>query len=136
LGIEHGIVESPLLLLCCIRSVNLLAVMDSDGDGSYSANTSRVDQGYALSLSDNPEAPYSALEASSSQSAPANTSEHLPLGLVGEEQYGLRDDDSAYDSASFLGSDTKSLISEVTRYRVEHGRQYHGYKDGSYWVCG
>jgi hypothetical protein len=118
-----GIVESPLLLLCCIRSVNLLAVMDSDGDGSYSANMSR------------PEAPYSALEASSSQS-PLNTSEHPPLGLDGEEQYGLADDDSAYDSASFLGSDTKSLNSEVTRYRVEHGRQYHGYKDGSYWVCG
>lgn len=126
-----GIVES--LLLCCIRSVNLLAVMDSDGDGSYAANMSRVDLGH---LSDNPEAPYSALEASSSQSPLANTSEHPPLGLVGEEQYGLADDDSAYDSASFLGSDTKSLNSEVTRYRVEHGRQYHGYKDGSYWVCG
>jgi hypothetical protein len=46
-----------------------------------------------------------------------------------------RDDvDSAYDNESLLGDDTQTLASYITDYRYEHGRRYHAYKDGSYWV--
>jgi hypothetical protein len=44
------------------------------------------------------------------------------------------DTDSAYDNASLIGDDTKSLASYITNYRVEHGRRYHAFKDGAYWV--
>lgn len=47
---------------------------------------------------------------------------------------GPDDNDSAYEGDSLL-FDTTSMNSEVTKYRMEHGRQYHGYKDGAYWVC-
>jgi hypothetical protein len=42
--------------------------------------------------------------------------------------------DSAYDGASLLGDDTRSLASYITDYRYEHGRRYHAYRDGAYWV--
>ena|ERR1700761_7831474 len=46
-----------------------------------------------------------------------------------------RDDaDSAYDSESLLGDDTRSLASYITDYRYEHGRRYHAFRDGAYWV--
>jgi SAM-dependent methyltransferase len=48
------------------------------------------------------------------------------------EAYELDDTDSAFDAGSAF-SDTTSLYSDIVRYRVEHGRRYHGYKDGSYW---
>jgi hypothetical protein len=44
------------------------------------------------------------------------------------------DVDSAYDNESLLGDDTQTLASYITDYRYEHGRRYHAYKDGSYWV--
>jgi hypothetical protein len=45
------------------------------------------------------------------------------------------DGDSAYDSASLIGDDTNTLASYITDYRYEHGRRYHAYRDGAYWVC-
>jgi hypothetical protein len=44
------------------------------------------------------------------------------------------DGDSAYDSESLLGDDTRSLASYITDYRYEHGRRYHAFRDGAYWV--
>ncbi|KAF2674598.1 hypothetical protein BT63DRAFT_15318 [Microthyrium microscopicum] len=44
------------------------------------------------------------------------------------------DADSAIDNESLIGDDTRSLNSTVTSYRYEHGRRYHAYKDGAYWV--
>jgi len=41
------------------------------------------------------------------------------------------DIDSAY--AESIQTDTTSLRSWITEYRVENGRTYHSYKDGSYW---
>ena len=45
------------------------------------------------------------------------------------------DGDSAYESESLLGDDTRSLASYITDYRYEHGRRYHAFRDGAYWVC-
>jgi len=42
--------------------------------------------------------------------------------------------DSAYGSESLIGDDTVTLASYITDYRYEHGRRYHAYRDGSYWV--
>lgn len=41
--------------------------------------------------------------------------------------------DSAYDSESLLGDDTMTLASFITECRVENGRRYHSYQDGSSW---
>lgn len=30
--------------------------------------------------------------------------------------------------------DTFSVDSSITQYRVENGRRYHAYKDGTYWL--
>ncbi|KAN0115360.1 SAM dependent methyltransferase [Hyaloscypha variabilis] len=43
------------------------------------------------------------------------------------------DSSSAHSSDYNLSGDTKSIESSVTQYRIEHGRRYHGYKDGTYW---
>jgi len=40
--------------------------------------------------------------------------------------------DSAY-AESTHESDTESLASSILKYRWEHGRRYHAYKDGQYW---
>lgn len=58
-------------------------------------------------------------------------------GIVGEdadEHYRDQDFDSAYDSESLIGGDTMTLASYITDYRFEHGRRYHAYRDGAYWV--
>jgi hypothetical protein len=68
---------------------------------------------------------------SASTSAPGDAHARVDADLV--DPRCISDDDSAYESGSFI-SDTTSMNSEVTRYRIEHGRQYHGYKDGAYWV--
>jgi hypothetical protein len=51
-----------------------------------------------------------------------------------QEDVDHSDVDSAYDGASLLGDDTRSLASYITDYRYEHGRRYHAYRDGAYWV--
>ncbi|KAF7548002.1 hypothetical protein G7Z17_g7347 [Cylindrodendrum hubeiense] len=43
----------------------------------------------------------------------------------------LSDDDSAIDAAS-TASSTTSLASSIAKYRMENGRTYHAYKEGSY----
>ncbi|KAE9378794.1 S-adenosyl-L-methionine-dependent methyltransferase [Stipitochalara longipes BDJ] len=42
-------------------------------------------------------------------------------------------DSSSHSSDYEISGDTKSIESSVTQYRIEHGRRYHGYKDGAYW---
>ncbi|KAL2830954.1 S-adenosyl-L-methionine-dependent methyltransferase [Aspergillus pseudoustus] len=42
-------------------------------------------------------------------------------------------EDSGYDDESVSQSDTMSILSEVTNYRIEHGRRYHAFCDGVYW---
>ncbi|KAJ9269310.1 hypothetical protein DTO212C5_4582 [Paecilomyces variotii] len=43
--------------------------------------------------------------------------------------------DSRIDANAFMcpETDTTSIKSSIYRYRVEHGRRYHAYKDGAYW---
>jgi hypothetical protein len=41
--------------------------------------------------------------------------------------------DSGFDSGSLLGDETDSLASSILNHRMENGRQYHAYRDGSYW---
>lgn len=55
-------------------------------------------------------------------------------GEDGDEVYEAQDFDSAYDSESLIGGDTSTLASYITDYRFEHGRRYHAYRDGAYWV--
>lgn len=52
-----------------------------------------------------------------------------------DEEYEAQDFDSAYDNESLIGGDTSTLASYITDYRFEHGRRYHAYRDGAYWVC-
>lgn len=61
---------------------------------------------------------------------------HLQSMMAGgiEEGYNGEDFDSAYDSESLIGGDTMTLASYITDYRFEHGRRYHAYRDGAYWV--
>jgi hypothetical protein len=56
------------------------------------------------------------------------------MGGGAEEQHHEQDFDSAYDSESLIGGDTMTLASFITDYRFEHGRRYHAYRDGAYWV--
>jgi hypothetical protein len=66
---------------------------------------------------------------------------HIQNLLGGPTDFGQQADaheeeelDSAYDSESLLGDDTTTLASYITDYRYEHGRRYHAYRDGAYWV--
>lgn len=94
-------------------------------EGYYSANASMA------SLEDRKETHDEA--APMDQPGPST----FMLADVGDQSdtTGDRDEsDSAYDSASLLGDDTRSLASYITDYRYEHGRRYHAYRDGAYWV--
>ncbi|KAM5443225.1 hypothetical protein MferCBS31731_001542 [Microsporum ferrugineum] len=48
-------------------------------------------------------------------------------------------DDDGFDEAyadegeMFIGDDTKTLSTYITKYRYENGRRYHSYRDGAYW---
>lgn len=42
-------------------------------------------------------------------------------------------DDSGFDSGTLLGDETDTLASSILNHRMENGRQYHAYRDGSYW---
>ncbi|PGH07447.1 hypothetical protein GX51_01748 [Blastomyces parvus] len=44
----------------------------------------------------------------------------------------LDDTDSSYGGD--LESETTSVTSSIYKYRLEHGRRYHGYKDGAYYA--
>ncbi|KAL2760018.1 hypothetical protein ACRALDRAFT_1079087 [Sodiomyces alcalophilus JCM 7366] len=55
--------------------------------------------------------------------------------LATDDYIGLEVDTGDADSAlgvGSIGSRTTSLTSSIARYRVENGRTYHSYKDGSY----
>jgi hypothetical protein len=63
--------------------------------------------------------------------------EHQDFQLAQEDHPRSRrgsDADSAYDNESLLDEGTRTLASFITDYRYEHGRRYHAYKDGAYWV--
>jgi hypothetical protein len=64
---------------------------------------------------------------------------HMQVDETREDEedgdFGL-DSDSAYDSASLIGEDTKTLSTYITDYHYENGRRYHAYRDGAYWVLG
>ncbi len=54
-----------------------------------------------------------------------------------EHPEGDNDRDSAYEESfeeDSQASDTVSLMSAITKYRYENGRQYHAYRDGAYWA--
>lgn len=72
--------------------------------------------------------------AADSAGSPATISSALePMqDTVIDEAYSFDDNDSAIDNCSAL-TDTASLHSDIMKYRVEHGRRYHSYKDGAYW---
>lgn len=36
-------------------------------------------------------------------------------------------------ASSIRESDTTTLASDISKYRFEHGRRYHAYRDGAYW---
>jgi hypothetical protein len=107
----------------------------SDGDGYHSATPSM----YSLIESNAPPpASQPTSKASPPQTLPLAQIQNLIGGdhdfghqAIGNEEGEL---DSAYDSESLLGDDTMTLASYITDYRYEHGRRYHAYRDGAYWV--
>jgi hypothetical protein len=101
--------------------------IEKDGDGYHFSNMSDVSLGESFTY---PQAPTSAATFGLNPLIPSDPDP----GFLNSARYNHADTDSAYDGDSFL-SDTTSLNSEVTKYRTEHGRRYHGYKDGAYWVC-
>jgi hypothetical protein len=105
-----------------LRSPSRPTIMERSGRGDASVNKSRGAPGASDSRRGS---------TSASTSAPGDAHARVDADLV--DPRCISDDDSAYESGSFI-SDTTSMNSEVTRYRIEHGRQYHGYKDGAYWV--
>jgi hypothetical protein len=89
--------------------------MDNTGDGYYSASASQTSFKEINSMDDN---------------------NYILEELQVDQERTQRDSDvdSAYDTESLVGEDTYTLASFITDYRYEHGRRYHAYKDGSYWV--
>ncbi|KFY49355.1 hypothetical protein V496_10057 [Pseudogymnoascus sp. VKM F-4515 (FW-2607)] len=57
----------------------------------------------------------------------------IELPVAPETYIPVGQNDQTSDYEDDFQSDTASLASSVTKYRVENGRQYHGYKDGAYW---
>ncbi|CAA9964486.1 S-adenosyl-L-methionine-dependent methyltransferase [Pyrenophora teres f. maculata] len=55
-----------------------------------------------------------------------------PSSLESGQDQGFSSD-SGFDSGSLLGDETDSLASSILNHRMENGRQYHAYRDGSYW---
>ena len=60
------------------------------------------------------------------------SSDSEPLSRESEQDQGFSSD-SGFDSGSLLGDETDSLASSILNHRMENGRQYHAYRDGSYW---
>jgi hypothetical protein len=106
--------------------------MEQPGNGDDPGGKSRVAQGASEPQQASTPAPASASTSAPDIPRTPDADADLDAGLV-DPRCVLGDNDSAYDSDSFI-SDTTSMNSEVTRYRIENGRQYHGYKDGAYWV--
>jgi hypothetical protein len=107
----------------------------SDGDGYHSATPSMYSLAESAQL---PHVSHPSLINSPSQTLPADQPFVFTSGPTGTEQQAEvhegDDLDSAYDSESLLGDDTVTLASYITDYRYEHGRRYHAYRDGAYWV--
>jgi hypothetical protein len=107
----------------------------SDGDGYHSATASMY------SLVESAQMPLEHQPTSTlppPQTVPLSQIQNFTSGPSGLEQPADFDEegelDSAYDSESLLGDDTVTLASYITDYRYEHGRRYHAYRDGAYWV--
>jgi hypothetical protein len=70
------------------------------------------------------------------QLPPSSQVHQLPEDNTAEEDDNDDTDfesDSAFDSGSLLGNETDTLASSILNHRMENGRQYHAYRDGSYW---
>lgn len=59
------------------------------------------------------------------------SSDHGEIPAIEPDEAEFNDGDSAIDTAS-TGSTTTSLASSIAKYRMENGRTYHTYKEGSY----
>jgi hypothetical protein len=101
--------------------------IEKDGYGHFSGN--KADASLGEPFAHHPQAPTSVPTFGLNPLIPSDPNPRF----LHNTSYDLADTDSAYDGESFL-SDTTSVNSEVTQYRIEHGRRYHGYKDGAYWV--
>jgi hypothetical protein len=102
--------------------------MERHRDGDHADGTSRA----VAEDSSLPQASTSASTSDAHERSDAGADHDAGCDHGGDDNHD--GSDSAYEGDSFL-SDTTSMNSEVTKYRMEHGRQYHGYKDGAYWVC-
>jgi hypothetical protein len=116
-----------------VKQLDQFVIMDNPDDGYQSANPSMI------SLED-PKDIYTETTLPMEQDIGLGPSGHTEGNATfatiahdnTHEDY--NDADSAYDSESLLGDDTRSLASYITDYRYEHGRRYHAYRDGAYWV--
>jgi hypothetical protein len=107
----------------------------SDEDGYHSATASMYSLVEGVQL---PHVAHPTSIARPPDTLPAtqiHTSTGGPEATEQQAEANEEDDlDSAYDSESLLGDDTVTLASYITDYRYEHGRRYHAYRDGAYWV--
>jgi hypothetical protein len=104
----------------------------SDGDGYHSATPSMYSfvegtNAQPINSSLPPPQTLPSAEIQNTAGGPSEVEQQTP------DEYD-EDMDSAYDSESLLGDDTTTLASYITDYRYEHGRRYHAYRDGAYWV--
>lgn len=56
------------------------------------------------------------------------------LPLIDADDLAALETDSAFGDNVSVASSKTSLASSVAKYRIEHGRTYHGFKDGTYLV--
>ena len=77
---------------------------------------------------------HDASQSAQSGPTPENTSSNPePPSRESEQEDQGFTSDSGFDSGSLLGDETDSLASSILNHRMENGRQYHAYRDGSYW---
>jgi hypothetical protein len=107
--------------------------MEREGDGYYSASPSMISLIEPKGPDLEPEPPPESTDAPVMQTVHLPDHNHVEGQL--QEQNWDTDRDSACENDSLIGDDTWSLASYITDYRYEHGRRYHAYRDGAYWVC-
>ncbi|KAF9766068.1 hypothetical protein IL306_001559 [Fusarium sp. DS 682] len=71
------------------------------------------------------------IKSSPKESPHEQTVPEEPAGQLEADEGNIRDDDSALGEND-TGSSTASVASSIYKYRIENGRTYHAYKDGTY----
>ncbi|KAK2747150.1 hypothetical protein FQN57_002407 [Myotisia sp. PD_48] len=71
--------------------------------------------------------------ASSGLSSPSTSTDQPVSRDEDSDDFDEAYSDSMAEGEAFIGDDTRTLSSYITKYRFENGRRYHSYRDGAYW---